>query len=395
MIPTRRFGRTELPMPVLSCGGMRFQHRWDEEPPKPIPRENQENLEKTIHRALALGLNHLETARGYGTSEAQLAPVLQTIPRDRFILQTKVSPQADPDSFEKIFRTSLSRLAQPFVDLFSLHGINQREILHWSMRPGGCLHRARQLQKQGLCRWVGFSTHGSPDLVEELCQGGLFDYVNLHWYYIFQEHTPSLHAAQKNDMGVFIISPNDKGGMLYQPPAKLSQATSPLSPMTFNTLFCLQNPHIHTLSVGAARPTDFDAHVAALALLPQTDTLLPPIAMRLQALWTETHSAAWRQDWAEGLPPWVDCPREANFREILRLDNLAQAYDLVTYAQMRYNLLGQGGHWFPGRPLGNLTAQEIRPALIRCPQPEVTLAHLLAARDRLQGQPVERLSQST
>ena len=46
MIPTRRFGRTELPMPVLTCGGMRFQHRWDEEPPKPIPAENQDNLKK-------------------------------------------------------------------------------------------------------------------------------------------------------------------------------------------------------------------------------------------------------------------------------------------------------------------------------------------------------------
>ena len=86
MIPIRRFGRTELPMPVLTCGGMRFQHRWDEEPPKPIPAENQDNLKKTIHRALELGIRHIETARGYGTSEAQLAPVLKNIPRDNFIL---------------------------------------------------------------------------------------------------------------------------------------------------------------------------------------------------------------------------------------------------------------------------------------------------------------------
>ena len=395
MIPTRRFGRTELPMPVLTCGGMRFQHRWDEEPPKPIPPENQDNLKKTIHRALELGIRHIETARGYGTSEAQLAPVLKNIPRDNFILQTKVSPQANPDDFEKIFRTSLSRLDLPFVDLFSLHGINQRELLEWSLRPGGCLDRARQFQKQGLCRWVGFSTHGSPELVEELCQGGRFDYVNLHWYYIFQEHTPSLTAAQKNDMGIFIISPNDKGGMLYQPPAKLTQATSPLSPMEFNTLFCLQNPHIHTLSIGAARPTDFDEHVRALAKLDQTTSLLPPIEHRLQHLWSEAHTADWRSSWDEGLPSWEECPKEANFREILRLHNLACAYDLVEYARMRYNLLGQGGHWFPGRPMGNLTPEEILPALVRCPNPQKTLSHLLAARDLLQGEKVERLSKST
>ena len=90
MIPTRRFGRTGLAMPVLTCGGMRFQHRWTEEPPLPIPADNQANLAATIHRALELGINHIETARGYGTSEAQLAPVLQNIPRDQFILQTKV-----------------------------------------------------------------------------------------------------------------------------------------------------------------------------------------------------------------------------------------------------------------------------------------------------------------
>ena len=395
MIPTRRFGRTELAMPVLTCGGMRFQHRWDEEPPKPIPAENQANLAATIHRAVELGIIHLETARGYGTSEAQLAPVLKTLPRERIILQTKVSPQPDPNEFEKIFRTSLSRLDQPSVDLFSLHGINNREILEWSLRPGGCLERARQFQQQGLCRWVGFSTHGSAELVEELCQGGRFDYVNLHWYYIFQEHTPSLAAAKKNDMGVFIISPNDKGGMLYQPPAKLTQATSPLSPMEFNTLFCLRDPRIHTLSIGAARPTDFDEHLRALAKLDQTAALLPPIEKKLAALWNDAHTVEWRANWDRGVPNWSECPKEANFREILRLHNLAIAYDLVDYAKMRYNLLGQGGHWFAGQPLGNLTAEQILPALARCPNTPETLAHLLAARDLLQGEKVERLSKST
>jgi len=44
VIPTRRFGRTGLPMPVLTCGGMRFQHRWEEEPSQTVPPENQANL---------------------------------------------------------------------------------------------------------------------------------------------------------------------------------------------------------------------------------------------------------------------------------------------------------------------------------------------------------------
>jgi len=392
VIPTRRFGRTGLAMPVLTCGGMRFQHRWEEEPPQPIPSDNQANLDQIVARALELGVRHFETARGYGTSEAQLGPILQKIPRDFFILQTKVAPAADPAEFEKVFRISLSKLGLPWVDLLSLHGVNDRETAEWSLRPGGCLERVRRWQKEGLCRHVGFSTHGPPDLVEELVSGGRFDYVNLHWYYIFQEHTRSLEAAQRNDMGVFIISPNDKGGMLYQPPERLRQLTSPLSPMAFNTLFCLRRPEIHTLSIGAARPSDFDEHVAAVQKLPEISDLLPPIETCLQKCRQEALPEPWGSSWDQGLPHWSQSPGQANLREILRLHNLALAYDLVEYGKMRYNLLGQGGHWFPGQSLGTLSADDLRPALQNCPHPEETLRRLLAARDLFAGEKKQRLS---
>lgn len=392
MIPTRRFGRTGLAMPVLTCGGMRFQHRWDEDPPLPIPVENQTNLEAIVDRALKLGIRHFETARGYGTSEVQLGPILQKTSRDSFILQTKVLPQNHPDEFERIFRISLNKLGLPWVDLLSLHGVNDRETAEWSLRSGGCLDRARKFQQEGLCRWVGFSTHGPADLVEELVSGNRFDYVNLHWYYIFQDHTRSLEIARRNDMGVFIISPNDKGGMLYQPPELLRKLTDPLSPMAFNTLFCLHRPEIHTLSIGAARPTDFDEHVTAIQKLHEADRLLPSIGHRLESRWSMALPERWKKGWQQGLPLWSDSPGKANLREILRLHNLALAYDLVEYGRMRYNLLGQGGHWFPGQSLGSLTADDLRPALRQCPDPEEALRRLLAARDLFAGEKMQRLS---
>ena len=379
-------------MPVLTCGGMRFQHRWEEEPPQPIPPENQANLERIVARALQLGIRHMETARGYGTSEAQLGPILQKLSRESFILQTKVSPQASPDVFERIFRISLARLGLPWVDLLSLHGVNDRETSDWSLRRDGCLDRARRLQKKGLCRHVGFSTHGPADLVEELVSGNRFDYVNLHWYYIFQEHTRSLEAARRNDMGVFIISPNDKGGMLYQPPECLRQLSAPLSPMAFNVLFCLRRPEIHTLSIGAARPEDFDEHVEAVMRFAELEKLLPPIELRFQSRWNEALPEWWRSSWEQGLPHWSESPGQANLREILRLYNLATAYDLVEYGRMRYNLLGQGGHWFPGKSLDGLTSEDLRPALSRCPDPEESLRRLFAARDLFAGKKAKRLS---
>ena len=68
----RRFGRTELAMPVLSCGGMRYQFKWQDVAPAEIPQDNQANLEATIERALELGINHIETARGYEIGRAHV-----------------------------------------------------------------------------------------------------------------------------------------------------------------------------------------------------------------------------------------------------------------------------------------------------------------------------------
>jgi uncharacterized protein len=80
----RRFGRTELQMPVFSCGGMRYQHKWQDMPISEIPDENQLNLEATIRRSLAVGITHIETARFYGSSEVQLG--LTEIKPPRFYL---------------------------------------------------------------------------------------------------------------------------------------------------------------------------------------------------------------------------------------------------------------------------------------------------------------------
>jgi predicted aldo/keto reductase-like oxidoreductase len=177
---------------------------------------------------------------------------------------------------------------------------------------------------------------------------GGFDYVNLHWYYIFQKNWPAIVEATRRDMGVFIISPSDKGGMLYQPSEKLVELCGPVHPIIFNDVFCLDRPEVHTLSIGAARPTDFDLHVQALEYLPRAAELLPPILERLQETLRETVGATLADPFAINLPPWEATPGSVNIPMILWLRNLALAYDMKAYGKMRYNLLGNGGHWFPG-----------------------------------------------
>jgi predicted aldo/keto reductase-like oxidoreductase len=394
MMQYRRFGRTELQMPVFSCGGMRYQHAWKDVPQSQIPRKNQENLEATIRRSLAVDINHIETARGYGTSEVQLGKVLPTLPREQIIVQTKVSPKPDPKEFRMTLKQSLQNLQLDYIDLLGIHGINTPETLEWAIRPGGCLDEARQLQKQGRIRHIGFSTHGPTHVIVDAINTGEFDYVNLHWYYINQDNWPAIAAATQQDMGVFIISPTDKGGHLYNPPQKLVDLCEPLSPIVFNDLFCLSHPQVHTLSLGAARPTDFDEHLQVLPLLAEADTVLPPILQRLEAAAINALGADWLRTWKLGLPSPDQTPGNINIPIILWLRNLLEAFDMQEYAEARYNLLGNGGHWFPGNQADKLNEIDLRAAIAHSPHADKIPTFLAETHQRLQGKAVQRLSSS-
>ncbi|MGD1716805.1 aldo/keto reductase [Dapis sp. BLCC M172] len=390
----RRFGRTELSMPVFSCGGMRYQYQWQDVPKNQIPPNNQENLENTIRRSLECGINHIETARGYGTSEMQLGEILPKLLREKLIVQTKVSPSADPQEFEGKFQQSLQFLQLEYIDLLGIHGINTLELLNYSIRPGGCLDIARKLQREGKVRFIGFSTHGPTDVIIKTIQTNQFDYVNLHWYYINQSNWSAIETAKKFDMGVFIISPSDKGGKLYQPPQKLIDLCYPLSPIVFNNLFCLSHPQVHTLSLGASKPTDFDEHLKTLEFLDKTDEILPPILVRLEQAAIAQLGENWCKTWHIGLPTPENTPGNINIPVILWLRNLAIAYDMLEYAKMRYNLLGNGSHWFPGANAEQVEKYDLSKCLAKSPHVDKIPNIIQDTHQLLGGTPVERLSQS-
>jgi Predicted oxidoreductases of the aldo/keto reductase family len=380
-------------MPVFSCGGMRYQQSWKDEDREKISAENQQRVERCIERALEAGINHIETARGYGSSEVQLGRILPAIPRDRLIVQTKVAP-AKAEDFLKTFETSLSRLRLDHVDLLGIHGINTRELLDLTLQKGGALEAGRKLQKEGRVRFLGFSTHASCQVITDAIETGEFDYVNLHWYWVNQVNWPAIEAARRHDMGVFIISPNDKGGKLYRPSDKLRRLCEPYSPMIFNDLFCLRRPEVHTLSLGVSKPEDFDEHVRAAALLDGADEIVPPIEARLHKAMEEVLGADWCARWHEGLPSWEQVPGEVNIWEILRLWNFARSLDMVEFAKMRYNLLGNADHWFPGRNAGEMDAAAIVRAVQTSPFADRIPDVLREAHALLWDRPVERLSKS-
>jgi len=398
ILPYRRFGRTNLKMPVLSLGGMRFQKSWDELKFSEISLQDQRNLETILTLANKFGFNHIETAKYYGTSEVQLGMGFKNINKIPKIIQTKIPPNRNPKLFESELLNSFEKLQVKKIDLLAIHGINTLEHLHNAVRTGGCIDILRKFQKENLIGHVGFSTHGESSLIEKTIATNLFDYVNLHWYYINQTNSKVIDLAHEYDLGVFIISPTDKGGHLHTPSTKILELCSPLHPIVFNDLFCLRNNNIHTISVGIAKVKDFDLHLEAVSLLPNSDQYIPKILTNLKNESINSLGFEWYQSWDKNLPNWQNTPGNINIPILLWLSNLIDSYDLEEFAKSRYQLLGNGSHWFPGNNANvldtDVSESQLLKVLERHINPKKVIRKLRFLKDKFGKKSLTRLSKN-
>lgn len=195
-----RLGRTHLIVSEIGFGGI------------PIQRLTAEEAIAVVQRCLDLGVNFLDTAHGYTTSEERIGRAIAGR-REGLVLASK-SPARDGATFLEHLELSLKRLGTDYLDIYQFHGVNTREEYERILAPGGALERAQDAQAAGHIRHIGITTHSLP-LAQEFVRSGHFETVMFPFNFISTEPEKELlPLCRAHDVALLAMKP--MGGGVFE-----------------------------------------------------------------------------------------------------------------------------------------------------------------------------------
>ena len=119
----------------------------------------QPKADAVLDVLLEFGVNHIDTAAGYGDSELRIAPWLKRHP-GAFFLATKTGERTYQRARDGL-RRSLERLGVDRVDLIQLHNLSIERDQQVALGSGGALEALVEARDEGLVRFIGVTGHGT------------------------------------------------------------------------------------------------------------------------------------------------------------------------------------------------------------------------------------------
>lgn len=207
----RKMEKLGIETSLLGFGCMRF-------PTDGEGRIDKRQAKAMLDKALAAGVNYIDTAWPYhgGESELFVGEALKEYSRDSFYLATKL-PVWEVKSLEdvdRIFDRQLEKLQTGYIDFYLMHAMNKGS---WDeMRKMGVVERLEQMKAEGKIRYLGFSFHDSYEAFEEILSYRDWDFCQIQLNYMDAEEQAGLKGyalAEKKGIPMVIMEPV-KGGSL-------------------------------------------------------------------------------------------------------------------------------------------------------------------------------------
>lgn len=133
---------------------------------------------EVINRAIDLGVNYFDTARGYGNGKSEeVTGAALKGKRQKVILATKTDGRTKADIC-KDMDASLKALKTDYVDIWHLHSRDTPDTI-----TNEAVEACETLKKQGKTRFIGVSTHDVAAVADDILKIDKFDVVQTTYSY--------------------------------------------------------------------------------------------------------------------------------------------------------------------------------------------------------------------
>ena len=190
----RRLGRTELQVSEIGIGGLGIISK--------VHPDIRSGM-AVVERALDLGINFIDTARGYFDAEHVLGQVMRSR-NPEVILASKTFLRSGTRAYQELER-SLETLGAKRLDLYQVHHVQYQSELDQVLAPGGAVEALELARKEGLIDHIGITSHHTRVLAQAL-ESDRFDTVMLPFSPVEREGLREIQeVARRRDVGVITM----------------------------------------------------------------------------------------------------------------------------------------------------------------------------------------------
>lgn len=282
----RTLGRTGLNVSALALGTVELGLDYGIMAPGHFGRPAVEDAIRLVHAALDAGVNLLDTARAYGTSEEVLGQALQGR-RIHAVVASKVATQGPGGvpltgdalrmQMEQSLDASLRALQTDYLDIWQIHNVDHT-LLQEAETVQTVFDAAR---RAGKVRYVGGSFYGT-ELPELGLDSGLFDVMQITYSVLDQRLADHFFArAAAANMGILARSVLLKGALTdraehlpdHLTPLRLrsrafrelvADAKLGVDPAQAAIAFALAQPAIHSVLMGVRSEAELRVNLRSL-----------------------------------------------------------------------------------------------------------------------------------
>jgi len=188
----RQLGQTGLEVTSVGFGGI------------PIQRVDEKQVIEIVDEMERIGINFIDTARGYTVSETFLGAALKNR-RDKFILATK-SMAKDYQTMKEEVETSLNNLQTDYIELYQLHLVKDLDDYNNVMGPNGAYRALVEAKEAGKIGHIGITAH-SVDLMMAVIDDMPFETIQFPYNLVERQAEELFEKAGSRGIGIICMKP--------------------------------------------------------------------------------------------------------------------------------------------------------------------------------------------